>query len=316
MSKILVIAEIKDGKFKKASREAVSVGKQKGESVDAFLAGEGAGAVAGELGKYGAGTIYAADVAEYNPEAEAKTIARIAGEKGYNVILFSHDWQGRDVSARVAAHLNTMVLSDATELKIEGNQAEILKPVYSGKALVRLKSKSDIAIVSIRSNAFTIEESAGEGKVEAISLDATETRAKMVNFEAVETKRISLTEADIVVTGGRGIKEAENYKLIEDMADLLGAATGATRAVVDAGWADHALQVGQTGQTVSPNLYFAIGVSGAIQHLAGMSSSKNIVAINKDPEAPIFKVATYGIVDNLFNIMPTLQEELQKIVKG
>ncbi len=310
--RILVIAQEKDGALRKSSREAVTVAKKLGAQTDAFVAGTGNAAQ--EASAYGADTIYLFKTSEYDAEMQSRLIAAKAKEGGYQAVFFAHDWYGRDISARVAALLDTVVLSDATQISVDGDRVAITRPVYSGKAKVQLKSKGPVAVVSLRSNSFTIEESTGKGEIVEISGDGIEPMAKIVEFTPVVTKRVSLADADRVVTGGRGIKEAANYKLIEDLADILGAATGATRAVVDAGWADHALQVGQTGQTVAPNLYMAIGLSGAIQHLAGMSSSKIIVAVNKDPEAPIFGVATYGIVGDLFEVVPPLSDELKKLL--
>ncbi len=310
--RILVIAQEKDGAFRKSSREAVTVSKKLGAQTDVFIAGTGAAAK--EASAYGADTIYLFKTSEYDAEMQSRLIAAKVNEGGYKAVFFAHDWYGRDISARVAALLDTVVLSDATQISVDGDRVAITRPVYSGKAKVQLKSKGPVAVVSLRSNSFTIEESTGKGEIVEIFGDGMEPKAKIVEFTPVVTKRVSLADADRVVTGGRGIKEAANYKLIEDLADILGAAAGATRAVVDAGWADHALQVGQTGQTVAPNLYMAIGVSGAIQHLAGMSSSKIIVAVNKDPEAPIFGVATYGIVGDLFEVIPPLSEELKKML--
>ncbi|MBV6494308.1 MAG: Electron transfer flavoprotein subunit alpha [Turneriella sp.] len=311
MAKILAVGEISGGVLKKASRETTSVAKKLGGEVAAILIGSGAAAGAPEVAKHGAETVYVGEIATYNGEAYAKAIADVVKNNGFEIVILPHSWIGRDISSRIATLLNTGVISDAVELSMDGDRVKIRKPVYSGKAFVTLKVKSSPQVVTIRPNAHPIADAAGAGKIENISVDAATSKAKQIKFEASGGTRVSLTEADIVVSAGRGIKGPENFPLIEQLADLLGAGVGATRAVVDAGWCDHTLQIGQTGQTVSPNLYIAVGISGAIQHLAGMGSSKYIVAINKDPDAPIFKVATYGVVDDLFNVLPPLKEELK-----
>jgi len=310
MAKILAVGEIAGGVLRKASRETTSVGKKLG-SVSTVLIGSGAAAGAAEVAKHGADTVYVGEIATYNGEAYAKAIADLVKGKGYEVVILPHSWIGRDISSRIATLLNTGVISDATDISMDGDRVKIRKPVYSGKAFVSLIVKASPQVVTIRPNAHPIAESAGAGTVENITVDAGASKAKQVKFEAKSGSRVSLTEADIVVSGGRGIKGPENFPLIEQLADILGAGVGATRAVVDAGWCDHTLQIGQTGQTVSPKLYIAVGISGAIQHMAGMGSSKYIVAINKDADAPIFKVSTYGIVDDLFNVLPPLKEELK-----
>jgi electron transfer flavoprotein alpha subunit len=311
MANILAVGEIAGGVLKKASRETTSVAKRLGGSVSAVLIGSGAAAGAPELAKHGADTVYVGEIATYNGEAYAKAIADLVKAKGFDIVILPHSWIGRDISPRIATLLNTGVISDATEISMEADRVKIRKPVYSGKAFVNLKLKSSPQVVTIRPNAHPISEAPGAGTVENITVDASASKAKEVKFEAKGGTRVSLTEADIVVSAGRGIKGPENLPLIEQLADILGAGVGATRAVVDAGWCDHTMQIGQTGLTVSPNLYIAVGISGAIQHMAGMGSSKYIVAINKDADAPIFKVATYGIVDDLFNVVPPLKEELK-----
>lgn len=310
MAKILAIGEIAGGVLRKASRETTSVGKKLG-GVSTVLIGSGAAAGAPEVAKHGADTVYVGEIATYNGEAYAKAIAGIVKGKGYEIVILPHSWIGRDISSRIATLLGTGVISDATDISMDGDRVKIRKPVYSGKAFVSLKVKASPQIITIRPNAHPIADTPGAGTVENITVDAAASQAKQVKFEAKTGSRVSLTEADIVVSGGRGIKGPENFPLIEQLADILGAGVGATRAVVDAGWCDHTLQIGQTGQTVSPKLYIAVGVSGAIQHMAGMGSSKFIVAINKDADAPIFKVSTYGIVDDLFNVLPPLKEELK-----
>lgn len=315
MPKVLAVGEIDNGQLKKSSREITSVGKKLAGSVDTVLLGKGAADLVGEVAKYGADTVYTGDTEEYNGETYAKTIANLVKDKGYEIVLIPHSWTGRDISSRIATLLETAVISDSVEAKLDGDKVEILKPVYSGKAYVRLKLKTSPQVITIRPNSQGMEENAGEGKAEEVTVDSSEVKSKMTSYSSQGGDRVALTEADIVVSGGRGIKGPENFgPYIEELADILGAGVGATRAIVDAGWVDHTLQIGQTGQTVSPNLYIAVGISGAIQHMAGMGSSKFIVAINKDPDAPIFKVATYGLVEDLFKVVPPMKDELKAVL--
>lgn len=313
MANILAIGEANQGIPKKATREITSVAKALG-GVDTVVFGSQADQAAAEVAKHGADIVYAVECSEYNGEAWAKLVFDLVKEKGYTIILLPHSWTGRDVSARIATLLESAVISDAVEIQKEGERIKIKKPVYSGKAFVWLRSTTAIQVVTVRPNSQSITENPGMGKLEKKTLDLSQVKAKQVSFTAQKSTRVSLTEADIVVSAGRGIKGPENLPLIENLADVLGAGMGATRAVVDAGWCDHTLQVGQTGVTVSPTLYIAVGISGAIQHMAGMGSSKYIVAINKDPDAPIFKVATYGVVDDLFQVVPPLTEEFKQML--
>jgi len=315
MANILAMGEISGGKLKKVSTEMVSAAKTLGGTVSAVLVGEGATAAAAELGKYGAEAIYTNDTKDYIPTSIAKAIADLIKEKSIDILLLPHSGSGKDIAPRVGALLDAGVISEAVEIKMDGDRVVCKKPIHSGKAIVDFKATTAVQIITVRQNSQEISENAGTGAVEALNVDAANEKYKLVSLQEKKSERVALTEADIVVSGGRGLKDAAGFKMIEDLADLLDAGTGATRAIVDAGWVDHTLQIGQTGQTVSPNLYFAIGISGAIQHLAGMGSSKFIVAVNKDADAPIFKVSTFGIVDDLFKVMPVLTEEV-KAIKG
>lgn len=313
MGKVLAIGEVNGGKLKKASFEVAATGKKLGGSVSAVLIGEGAKVQAPELGKYGADVVYASDQSEFIPLSFSKAIASLVKEKNFDIILLPHTVAGKEIGARLSALLDAGMVSEAIEISMEGDRVVCKKPIHSGKVFVKIKSMSSIQIISIRQNSQEITESSGSGNVEDITIDTSAEKIKRKSFSEKKSKRVSLTEADIIISGGRGLKEASNYQLVEELADILGAGTGATRAIVDAGWVDHTLQIGQTGETVSPNLYIALGISGAIQHLAGMGSSKFIVAVNKDADAPIFKVATYGIVHDLFEVVPPLKDELNKI---
>ena len=315
MANILAVGEIADGNLKKATREVTSVGKKVGGAISTVIIGKGASGLVSEVAKHGADTVFTADAEEYNGEAYSKAIAELIKAKNFDVVLIPHSWTGRDISARIATILGTAVISDAVELNLNGDRIEIKKPVYSGKAFVKLAVKTSPQIVTIRPNSQGIEENPGAGNQETIEVDLGNVKARMVASHAAAGERISLSEADVVISGGRGIKGPENFNpMVEELANIVGAGVGATRAVVDAGWVDHTLQIGQTGQTVSPNLYVAVGISGAIQHMAGMGSSKYIVAINKDADAPIFKVATYGVVDDLFNVVPAMKDELKTLL--
>ena len=220
---------------------------------------------------------------------------------------------GRDVSGRVAARLGWGCLADVVKVAMEGDQIVATRPVYSGKAFATVDGAGKPVVVTLRPNVFPAQTGGGAAEVETLPAGAGEIRAVVREIEAKEGGELDVAEADVIVSGGRGIKGAENFALIREFASVLGAAVGASRAVVDAGWIDHAHQVGQTGKVVSPSLYVACGISGAIQHLAGMSSSKVIVAINTDPEAPIFKVADYGVVGDLFKVLPPLIDEIKKL---
>jgi electron transfer flavoprotein alpha subunit len=210
--------------------------------------------------------------------------------------------------------LNAGIVADAVGLKVEGGKVIAKKPIYSGKAYANIKVSSDVQCFTVRPNSQEVTPKKGAGATEASSASAGEVKAKIIGTELSGGNKIQLTEASIIVSGGRGMKGPENFKILQDLCDIIGAALGASRAAVDAGWIPHSHQVGQTGKTVSPNCYIACGISGSIQHMAGMGSSKYIVAVNKDPEAPIFKVATFGIVADLFDVVPALTAEFKKVL--
>ena len=232
------------------------------------------------------------------------------------VVLFGASAMGRDLAPRVAARLGVGLATDCTALAADGGRLIATRPVFAGKAIQKAAFPRSPALASLRPKVFA--PAAPSGRAAAVeplatSFDPAAARAKVVRMAAAAGGKVDLTEADVIVSGGRGLKEPQNFKLIEELAEALGAAVGASRAAVDAGWRPHSEQVGQTGKTVSPKLYVAVGISGAIQHLAGMSSSRCIVAINKDPEAPIFKVADYGVVGDLFEVVPALTEAVKQL---
>lgn len=310
--KALVYAEHTNGKLKKIAFENVSLTKKLGLAFDCVVIGNNVEAE--ELGKYGAAEIvyYKNEkYAHYSPDGYAQILAEAMDQQGADLLIMGSTATGKDLAPRVAVKLNAAVATDCTQVELDGSDLKIIRPMYAGKVLATIKLTSAKKVITVRPNVYAAEENAGSVSVKSA---ASEVDFKTVVSEIVAGAKgkLDVTEADIVVSGGRGMKGPENWHLIEDLAGVLGAAHGASRAAVDAGWRPHDEQVGQTGKTVSPSLYIAVGISGAIQHLAGMSSSKYIVAINKDPEAPIFKVADYGIVADLFDVVPRMIAELKK----
>jgi electron transfer flavoprotein alpha subunit len=319
---VLVLLERRGGELKRASLQAVSVARRlagEGGRVDALALGSGAEGTAAAAAEAGADRLLvAADAAydRYAPESYTAALAAAAKESGSEILLVAGTALGRDVAARTAARLQTGLLSDVVE--IERPAAGGLRgrrPVYSGKALAwESIPQARPAMATLRPNAFPASATPGRAAdVVPLAVPAAAARVVATRLETPPQQEQDVAEASIIVSGGRGLKGPENFSLIRDLAKALGGAVGASRAVVDAGWIPHAHQVGQTGKVVAPSLYVACGISGAIQHLAGMSSSKVIVAINKDPDAPIFKVATYGIVGDVFEVLPKLTAEISRI---
>ena len=320
MSEIWVIAEQRDGELRKVSLEALAgaqaVAPDMGAEVVALLLGEDSGGMAAELAKYGASKVlHAADGVfnTYSSEGYANAIAALASEASPAAIIFGASVRGKDLAGRLAAQLGVSAAVDCIKLAVENGRIRATRPMYAGKVLADVMLKKDPQIVTLRPNVFDPLETGGEGVVEAVSPDAGQIRTSQVEVLKEEEGKIELTEAQIIVSGGRGMKGAENFAILEELAQVLGAAVGASRSAVDAGWRPHGDQVGQTGKVVTPNLYIACGISGAIQHLAGMGSSKVIVAINKDPDAPIHLKADYSVVADLFDIVPLLKEEAAKL---
>jgi electron transfer flavoprotein alpha subunit len=319
MANIFIVGEIKDGALKKISKELVSAGRKiadsiGGSSVEALLIGSGAEGLASELAAVGADKIYVTEAGDFNAETYANIIADIAKQKGANIILMPHSGQGKDYSPRVAVKLGAGIVADAVGLSVDAGKVIAKKPIYSGKAFAQIKVSTDVQAFTVRPNSGEVVNKAGAGAVEKVTANVGTTKVKNVSVELSGGSKIQLTEASIIVSGGRGMKGPENFPLLETLCSTLGAALGASRAAVDSGWISHSHQVGQTGKTVSPNCYIACGISGSIQHMAGMGSSKYIVAINKDPDAPIFKVATYGVVADLFEVVPALTAEFKKVL--
>jgi len=321
--KILVFAEQRENKFKKPAFEAVktarSIADQLNAEVIALVVGGDVQSIAPSLGGYGAQKVLIAEdprLGHYASRAYARLVADAAQAHQASIVLIPATAMGKDLAPRVAVRLDAGLASDCTALNVEAGEIVATRPVYAGKALTQLKFNSASKVFTLRPNVFAAGEPSGAAApVERMSVDLTEQDLSCVAKEIKQSSaRLDVSEADIIVTGGRGLKGPEHFAMIEQLAEALGAAVGASRAVVDAGWRPHDEQVGQTGKTVSPNLYVAVAVSGAIQHLAGMSSSKYIVAINKDKDAPIFQVANYGIVGDAFEIIPALTAEVKKLL--
>jgi electron transfer flavoprotein alpha subunit len=321
---IVVFIEVREGTAKKSSMEAVSEARrwadQQGWKVAALIVANPADDAVTKVSQFKPDKILLANdplFASYSSQSYAAAIAEAVRQEGAHTVFVSATAMGKEVIARAAAKFQTSVLSDIVSLEWQ-NGWKAKRPVYSGKAYAEVQSKeSGPAFLSLRPNVFPAAQPDSNAKSEvvpfAVSIQPDEIKARVVETEKAVSETVELSEAEIVVSGGRGLKGPENFYLVSDLAKALGAAMGASRAVVDAGWVEHQFQVGQTGKVVSPVLYIACGISGAIQHLAGMSSSKYIVAINKDPEAPIFKIADYGIIGDVFQVLPALTEEVKKL---
>ncbi len=324
MANVLAIAEQRDGALRKVSQEVVSAARTVADALSGevhvlVLGPSGIGDAAAELGRFGADKIWVGEAEAFgtsNPEGATKVIAELAGSNSYHTVLFSASAQGKDVAPRVAARLDVPLATDATELSVDDGELVVTRPVYAGKAFARLTLEGEPRVVSVRPNVFPCVENERAGAVERLDVSAGEdVRVKVREVVASSGEQVDVAEASVVVSGGRGLRGPENWHMLEQLAEAIGpgCALGASRAVVDAGWRPHGEQVGQTGKTVAPQLYIAVGISGAIQHLAGMRTAKTIVAINKDPDAPIFKVADYGVVGDAFEIVPRLAEEIRKL---
>ena len=318
MANVLVFAESRGGALRKVALEAVTAARSLadasgGGEVHAVVAGPaGIGAVATQLGAHGADAVFAvehASLANFERESIAATVAERARSGSYRAVVLGFSTQGRDLGPRLAARLDAPIASDVTEIALAGDALTVKHPGYANKVVLTLTLSGSPVIVSVRPGAFDAKESPRTARTETIQPASDPAAARVVVKQVVEGAkgRPDLGEAPVIVAGGRGLKAAENFKLVEELADAFGnAAVGATRAVTDDGWRPHSDQIGQTGRQVSPQLYVAVGISGAIQHLAGMRTSKTIVAINKDKDAPIFKVADYGIVGDVLEVVPAL----------
>lgn len=326
MPNVLVYAETRGGQARKVTLEAITAARQiadqVGGEVHAVVAGPpGIESLAGSLGEHGADVVAvcAQDaMAHYQPDVAAALVASRARAGSYRALVFSASAQGKDLAPRVAARLRTTLASDVTSFTLQGDAVVVTHPGYTGKVIQTLRLVASPAILSIRPGAVAAAKLAKAGAVETAALpELPASRVLTTDTVLGDTKKLDLGEAPVIVSGGRGLKAAEHFKLVEDLAAAFGnAAVGATRAVTDEGWRPHADQIGQTGRLVSPDLYIAVGISGAIQHLAGMRTSRCIVAINKDKEAPIFKVADYGIVGDVFEVVPALTAAITAARQG
>jgi len=325
MPGIFAFAESRDGELRKSAHEVVTAARALadalGTEVHAVVLGASGQAAAGDLGQYGADKIFTGESGafdRYSPEGFTTVIANFIKEHGCDAAVFPATALGKDLAPRVAARLGVEYLSDATALEASGGTISVTRPRYAGKVFGKTEVTARPAVVSIRPNVFQPAENAKAGEAQALNVDLgnADFGAVVKEIKAAASEKLDVSEAPIVISGGRGLQSPDNFKLLEELAEAFGgkAAVGASRAVVDAGWRPHGDQVGQTGKTVAPTLYIAVGISGAIQHLAGMRTSRFIVAINKDPEAPIFKVADYGIVGDLFQILPRMTEEVRKMM--
>jgi electron transfer flavoprotein alpha subunit len=317
MNKIMVFAEQREGELKKITLENLTLARNLAHTMDleflTVIIGANIMGLVQKLGQYGAKKIlvYQADnLALYNSEQYAAIMADAVKKFDSKIIILGATAMGKDLAPRIAARLDATLSTDCISVQWENENLNITRPMYAGKVRASIQLSSNIKIITVRPNIYLAQETPVQLEVSEESFNPITPKAIVKEILAGAKDKLDVTEADIIVSGGRGLKGPENFHLIESLAKKLGAAQGASRAVVDAGWRPYDEQVGQTGKTVSPTLYIAIGISGAIQHLAGMSSSKYIVAINKDPEAPIFKIADYGIVGDAFEVVPRLIEEL------
>ncbi|MEE2788679.1 MAG: electron transfer flavoprotein subunit alpha/FixB family protein [Myxococcota bacterium] len=320
MSNIIVLAEQHEGELVGGTLNAITAARtlaaKVGGGFDIAVAGQGLGAVAERLARFGAQTVYVvedAHLANYTAQAYAQAFHQAAEAAQAKFVIAASTARGKDCTPRVAARLNAGQASDIVAINGEAGALTYTRPMWAGNVLGEVKVNTEITVLTVRTTDFDkAAEAGGASAVENLgaALDTDHLRMSFVGLQAAKSDRPALGDADAVVSGGRGLKEADNFKLVAELADLLNGAVGATRAVVDAEWVPNDWQVGQTGKVVAPNLYIAVGISGAIQHLAGMKGSKTIVAINKDPEAPIFQVADYGLVADLFEVVPELTQKL------
>jgi electron transfer flavoprotein alpha subunit len=318
--KVLVLAETREGSLRNVSFEAIAAGKKiaDGGEVIGVLIGEGVAGAANELIAYGADRVVTVEhphLKTYTSDGFSQAFMAVVEQESPEAVVFGHTSLGKDLSPKIASKLQSGLISDVTEIEGSGDNALFIRPIYSGKAFEKVKIKDGVVFVTIRPNNIApLEKDGGRsGDVTAVSVDITNLRTIIKEVVRKSTEGVDLSEAKVVVAGGRGVKSEEGFEPLKELANLLGGAVGASRGACDAEYCDYSLQIGQTGKVVTPDLYIAAGISGAIQHLAGMSNSKVIVAINKDPEANIFKVADYGIVGDLFEVVPMLIEEFKAL---
>ncbi|WNC12283.1 electron transfer flavoprotein subunit alpha/FixB family protein [Brevibacillus brevis] len=317
--KVLILTEVKDGKLRQVSLEALSVAQQiaDGEEIIAALFGDDSTEILSEISLYGAHKLYTsteASLSVYTTDAYTQALVQLIQEVGAEVVLMGHTGVGKDLAPRASARLGAGLVTDCTGVESVDGNVIFTRPIYAGKAFQKKSFKKGILFATLRANNFAVKES--PVRTEIVSFQPTIKDLRTIVKEVVRKAvgGVDLSEAKVVVSGGRGVKGAEGFQTLQALADVLGGAVGASRGACDAEYCDYSMQIGQTGKVVTPDLYIACGISGAIQHVAGMSNSKVIVAINKDPEAPIFQLADYGIVGDLFEVVPLLTEECKKVL--
>lgn len=318
--KVLVLGEAREGALRNVSYEAIAAAKQisSGGEVVSVLLGDSVKDLAGELGKYGADRVITVEhphLKQYTSDGYGQALLAVIDQEKPEAIVFGHTALGKDLSPKVASKLQVGLVSDVTSIEGEGDAAIYIRPIYSGKAFEKVKVKDGMEFITIRPNniAPLTKDDSKSAEVTSLTVDITNLRTIIKEVVRKSSEGVDLSEAKVVIAGGRGVKSEEGFEPLKELANVLGGAVGASRGACDADYCDYSLQIGQTGKVVTPDLYIAAGISGAIQHLAGMSNSKIIVAINKDPEANIFKVADYGIVGDLFDVIPMLTEEFKKL---
>jgi electron transfer flavoprotein alpha subunit len=320
--KVLVFAETREGQLRNVTLECLSAAKQisSEENIHAVVFGSDAQKYAGKLAHYGADTVYLVEnkqLDQYTNDAYTQALVQVVEEVKPDVIFLGHSAVGRDFAPRVATRLGLGMVSDITEITVDDDEIIFTRPIYAGKAFAKKKIVEDIILATIRANNIELSEpdDLRVANINNLTVEIKDLRTIIKDVVRKASSGVDLTEAKIIVSGGRGVKSEDGFKPLEELAEVLGGAVGASRGACDQQYCDYSMQIGQTGKVVTPDLYIACGISGAIQHLAGMSNSKIIVAINKDPEAPIFKVADYGIVGDLFEVVPLLSEEFKKILQ-
>ncbi|MFS0574941.1 electron transfer flavoprotein subunit alpha/FixB family protein [Sporosarcina sp. 179-K 3D1 HS] len=318
--KVVVLGEAREGALRNVSFEAIAAAKtiSGGGEVVGVLFGDAVQSLAEEMVHYGANRVITVEhphLKQYTSDGYGQAFMAVYEQEKPDAIVFGHTALGKDLSPKIASKLESGLISDVTAIEGEGDSAQFIRPIYSGKAFEKVKNKEGLLFVTIRPNniAPLDHDASRTGEVSSLSVDVTNLRSVIAEVVRKATEGVDLSEAKVVVAGGRGVKSAEGFEPLQKLANLLGGAVGASRGACDADYCDYSLQIGQTGKVVTPDLYIAAGISGAIQHMAGMSNSKIIVAINKDPEANIFKVADYGIVGDLFEVIPMMIEEIQKV---
>ena len=318
--KVLVLGEIREGVLRNVSFEAIAAAKQisAGGEVVGVLLGDSVQSLAEEMIHYGADRIVTVEhenLKQYTSDGYSQGFMAVYEQEQPEVIVFGHTALGKDLSPKIASKLSSGLISDVTEIEGEDASASFIRPIYSGKAFEKVQSKEENVFITIRPNniAALEKDESRTGDVSTVTVDVKDLRTVISEVIRKATDGVDMSEAKVVVAGGRGVRSAEGFEPLQELANLLGGAIGASRGACDADYCDYSLQIGQTGKVITPDLYIGVGISGAIQHMAGMSNSKVIVAINKDPEAEIFKVADYGIVGDLFEIIPLMIEEVKKL---